>query len=522
MPGAHPRVAIGALGALQSLLFVQILQLSPHFYYGASERPILETVGCFVLATLAWFLTLLLILRRREDIPGMLPLVLLFAALNRLILLPSEPILEVDFYRYLWDGRVTSSGFNPYHFSPWQVRDAAPEDNPPPELIALARLARQSESVTTIFQRVHYPEVPTVYPPAAQLIFAVVARWTPADEPLLVHVLIMKAVLLGFDVATIGVLIVLFRHLGLPASWCVTYAWCPLVLKEFANSGHLDSIAVFFTTLAFVLLIRFRHFFGAYAGAASLGAAILAKSYPVILLPTVAGWLLGRFGRPGILPLLLVPAVVVAGYAPFLGGTPVSEGGHHPGTGLVAFLTQWESNDFLFMLVHDNVRVATESPGRHVLVSETWREALQRNVLAPGADGLELPLKARPAFVLTQLIMATILVILVARWAWQVYGEPTPETLLRKAFLTLAWAWLLSSAANPWYLIWCLPLMVFGGRCTWFLLPGVVWLYYGRFWVESLPWEGRPVGPDDVVWLEYLPFYLALSVETAWSKLRGA
>ena len=32
----------------------------------------------------------------------------------RLILFSSEPILEDDYQRYLWDGAVTASGLNPY------------------------------------------------------------------------------------------------------------------------------------------------------------------------------------------------------------------------------------------------------------------------------------------------------------------------------------------------------------------------------------------------------------------------
>jgi hypothetical protein len=36
------------------------------------------------------------------------------------------------------------------------------------------------------------------------------------------------------------------RHLG----WSLAYAWCPLAVKEVANTGHLDSIPVFLTVLA--------------------------------------------------------------------------------------------------------------------------------------------------------------------------------------------------------------------------------------------------------------------------------
>lgn len=40
------------------------------------------------------------------------------AVLARIILLFTEPVLEDDFWRYLWDGRVLAHGFNPYAFKP--------------------------------------------------------------------------------------------------------------------------------------------------------------------------------------------------------------------------------------------------------------------------------------------------------------------------------------------------------------------------------------------------------------------
>ncbi len=43
--------------------------------------------------------------------------------LSRLILIPSQPVLEDDYYRYLWDGAVTAHGYNPYVYSPLDAMD---------------------------------------------------------------------------------------------------------------------------------------------------------------------------------------------------------------------------------------------------------------------------------------------------------------------------------------------------------------------------------------------------------------
>ena len=47
--------------------------------------------------------------------------VLLVGAAMRLVMMCSTPILEDDFYRYLWDGAVLAHGFNPYAYAPGAV-----------------------------------------------------------------------------------------------------------------------------------------------------------------------------------------------------------------------------------------------------------------------------------------------------------------------------------------------------------------------------------------------------------------
>ena len=79
---------------------------------------------------------------------------------------------------------------------------------------------------------------------------------TPAQASIDQRILILKIWLLGFDLATGGLVLLLLRQTGRPLGMFVLYAWCPLVLKEFANSGHLDVIAVFLTTLAMWLAVR--------------------------------------------------------------------------------------------------------------------------------------------------------------------------------------------------------------------------------------------------------------------------
>ncbi|MGD8779206.1 MAG: hypothetical protein PVH88_09635 [Ignavibacteria bacterium] len=47
-----------------------------------------------------------------------LPAIIIFGLVVRIILTPTFPVLEDDFYRYLWDGAVTANGINPYEHAP--------------------------------------------------------------------------------------------------------------------------------------------------------------------------------------------------------------------------------------------------------------------------------------------------------------------------------------------------------------------------------------------------------------------
>ena len=87
-----------------------------------------------------------------------------FALLFRLSLLPTEPRISTDLYRYLWDGRVQLAGINPYRY--------VPQDE-----------ALQSLRDDAVYRWINRKESPTIYPVGAQLVFwgaATLGLTTPA------------------------------------------------------------------------------------------------------------------------------------------------------------------------------------------------------------------------------------------------------------------------------------------------------------------------------------------------------
>lgn len=207
-------------------------------------------------------------------------LVLGIAALLRITLLTTPPMLSTDIYRYVWDGRVQAQGINPYRYIP-----ADP---------ALAGL--RDATVYPHINRKDYAR--TIYPPVAEMVFAVAGRlWDSVNS--------FRLAALAFEALGIGAMLLLLPMAGLPRVRILLYAWNPLALWSFASDGHVDAIAVGFLGLA--LLLRAQKRFG-WAGAA-LGAAVMAKFLPIVVAPALLRG--GRFWRPAAAGL----AVIILGYA---------------------------------------------------------------------------------------------------------------------------------------------------------------------------------------------------------------
>ena len=229
----------------------------------------------------------------------------------RLLTLVAPPILSSDIYRYVWDGRVQLAGINPYRYLP--VADQ----------LAFLR----DEAVYPHINRADYAH--TLYPPAAQAIFALAAVVTPG-------VFGMKLMIAAFDALAIVALIVLLRIAGRDPAELLIYAWLPLPVWEFAGNAHIDGAAAGLLALALLLAVRGR---SVWTGIV-LAAATLTKFLPVVVLPgllatarlAVAGCLRRDAGRA-------LPAVCSVGWQ-VLGFVPgyASEEGFSNGHGI--FLLQ--------------------------------------------------------------------------------------------------------------------------------------------------------------------------------------
>lgn len=557
-----------ALAALQAVLYAILAWLSFGFSYGSagSSRPLLLVLSLFTVAFVLYLVSLAVALKAPASwkLAGA---VVAWSLLYRVLLLPTPPIQEIDIYRYLWDGAVTAHGLNPYRFAPAQVTDAPDHLLASRAIAPYARVRDDSLALAGILARIHYAELTTIYPPISQLVFAAGHWMTPPAASIEHRVVLLKAVLLGFDLATIAVLSGLLKTLSWHPGWVVAYAWCPLVMKEFANTGHLDSIAVFFCMAALLAVVRAAHppppqprYRWVVAASVLLSLGVGAKLYPAALLPLFVAILAARSGRKAACVFAAACAVAAAGcllpmFATRPAETALDEAAPHPApavphttpddeptvallppqseqptaAGLPTFLARWEMNDLLFMLVLENLRPdsarGNAAAAWFVVTSDAARQAL----VAPVADRLGQNLRAT-SFLITRGLTTIVLGLIVAVLAWRVYRSGNLETFLEACFLTLAWLWLLAPTQNPWYWTWAVPLLPFARGRAWYLLSGLAVAYYLRFWLQyHFPAPqilGTPYGAAEffdfiVVPLEFGPWLLLLAAAAVLRRWRS-
>ncbi|MGA9977725.1 MAG: hypothetical protein WBQ08_03625 [Candidatus Sulfotelmatobacter sp.] len=185
-----------------------------------------------------------------------------------------------DIHRYVWDGRLQRLGYNPYLVVPSDPKFAA---------------LHTSETHT-----LNNPDLPSPYPPGAQLFFRAV---TAIHE----STFAFKVTFVICEFAIVLVLLDVLRGTRRGAHLVLAFAWNPLLAIEVAGSGHIDIVgALLLLVSAAALVRRWRA-----TAAVALGLAVAVKFLPIVLLPLY--WKRVRIRDAAL-------AVVVAGllYLPFL------------------------------------------------------------------------------------------------------------------------------------------------------------------------------------------------------------
>ncbi len=378
----------------------------------------------------------------------------------RLMLFLTEPALEDDQQRYLWEGAMVANGLNPYAISPAAAKIAA-ADTP---------LGRLAHAAGPVLERVNHPALTSIYPPVAQAFFALAYGISPFSLNA------WRLVLLVADLVSLYVIVKLLAATGRHPVWCALYWWNPIVLKELFNSAHMEGALTPFVLLSLLASVRQRHM----SAAALLGMGVGVKVWPLLLAPLILRPLLARPSRLVLASGLLTALCAVWAW-------PILMAGLHDRSGFVAYAGDWQMNSALLPALRETLRWLAAQVG----LGEVDAGRAARVLLALVAAGTALACARRP-----------------------VNG---PRDLLDRAALVTLVLVLVSPAQFPWYMIWTLPLLPFRPRLGVMAMAVTLPVYY--LWFHFVPLNAQAYYREFVVWFVWVPIWGLLACE-AMARVR--
>ncbi len=418
---------LAGLGLLMLMLTLAALAL--HVPGKDTIDPPSHRIGFVALTGLAALLQFAAVATVMRGVPPRaIWLVVAVAAALRIGPLLAPPFLSSDVYRYVWDGRVQAAGVDPYLYVPADPALATLRDNAVYPLINRRATAH------------------TIYPPAAQAIFAAVGFAAPT-------VTVMKGTMVAFEALAMACAAAVLVRLGLSPARIVVWAWNPLAVWSFAGNGHIDAAAAGLLGLALLLAGRGR---GVWAGMA-LAAAALTKFLPLAAAPAIWPTTRWRFAAATLVTMFAL-------YACYAGS----------GVHVLGFLPSYGVEEGL----NDGSGIWLLAGLSHILPLSsgvvTAYVALAGCALA--ALGLQFALVGQP---------------------------PSPVETWRAAGLLMAGITVAVSPHYPWYFAWlALPAIVAPSRA-------LVWLSTAPVLLEVNPFGDRFLWPAIVVYLPALALALA-------------
>jgi alpha-1,6-mannosyltransferase len=450
---------LGLSGVLLIFATTIIYLISPHFGLDTPpiKQPVILLVSLMVFSGIVYLSISRISINLIPSKPALIFIIAVGVAL-RIITVSSAPILEDDYFRYLWDGAVLSEGISPYAYSPEQILNGNNAKAIPPVLKTLAKNSGE------IIHRINHPQLKTIYPPIAQSAF-LIAHWLKPWSTLS-----WRMVLLLFDIITLVLILKILRTLHLPNLAVLVYWWNPLLVKELFNSGHLDVIAFPFVLGSLLLSLRQYYRWSVVLLTLSIGV----KLWPIVLIPLVLRPLTEHPKRLSLgigIFIVILAALMIPYYT-----TGIDES-----SALLAFGKSWQNNDSIFKILVWGSQLILEMVRIH-----------------PGHGQLI-------ARILALILITGSILYVTSRRVKQ------PKELFEKSLLIIAAVFLVIPTEFPWYYTWMLPFLAVAPRPSLLLLTALLPLYYIRY---SLQPRGMMSYFDYlVVWVEFVPVWILLILE---------
>ena len=437
-------------------LFINIFASDFTYAAAPSKTELIFYISIRILIGIMYTVGVIVALRNKFSSKKILLFIFSVGFIVRLFLIPTEPILEDDFNRYLWDGAVTANGYNTFKYSPSLFLEGDSSGNIKPQ--KLVELAKESGNIINL---INHPHIRTIYPPVAQATFAIAYFINPWST------ITWKSFLLLFDLIVFYLLFLVLKKLKYNLALLIVYWWNPILLHEIFNAGHMDLVMypLLVGTILFYLNEKY------IKSIILVSLAVGVKIWPIIFIPFILKKVWGRkkilmmsFSISTVIILLILYPIIISKLDDSLG--------------FVTYSKNWTNNESVFQLVNILVKQFIK------LFSINYHCSL-----------------------------------CVARWITIIFFGGIISYFIVKiddnkykftaiAFLLVAIMYLISPTQFPWYYTWVLPFLV--------LNPRISFVAYSIF----LPLYQLKYFYPDLVWIEHMPIIIIFILELYHKKIR--
>jgi len=216
-----------------------------------------------ILITVYFFLFVIYLVLQKSELTLMQ---LIFAGvLFRALFIIAIPGLSDDFYRFMWDGKLTDNDINPFSITPARlVNDPS---------LNISGIDQE------LFIQLNSPDYYTIYPPVCQFVFWVAAFF--GGNNILHNVVIMRLFILLAEMGTMVMLTRLFKVLHFNAKYILLYILNPLVIIELTGNLHFEALMIFFVLAGYYFIKQDKYWLAGVGFGLSVGAKLL----PLMFMP---------------------------------------------------------------------------------------------------------------------------------------------------------------------------------------------------------------------------------------------
>ena len=356
-----------------------------------------EFTFLFVFYTIAFASYLLLIANRKLLSFKQFAFIAIGAQLVSIIF---EPHLSIDYYRFLWDGEITLSGYNPFDFTPQELyRQGITKGN--------AYLNQVYDGIGPMSQSNY-----SCYPPLNQAYFIIASAFS---NSLVVNTILLKLTIIATQILGAIYLKKILHLLNIDVSRMWLLYLNPLWIIECTGNVHFEGVMISFILIAFYYLLQKKEILGSIFFA----LAIQIKLVPLLLLPFFYRFL--GFWKSTLFYSLTILFVAGLGFIQ-LDSTNIENFGES----LRLYFQVFEFNSFI---LHYYIQYGIAETGWNMI--KTYGPHLSRIAI---------------------MIIVTL----------SLYGQLTDWKILFKRMTLAYFAYLmLSSTLHPWYMLPMLALSLF-------------------------------------------------------------